>query len=362
MELQSMAEKILLLGHSNKTGMELARFLIGLGHEPMADDWASFSPRSYGRYQRPRLVLANVDAPAARPMAEFIPWIRKLWGASFPIIAVTGSGRFRDLSALIDAGADDCLAHSAPAAMVERKIARCLREDAPAAELAEEIPESLRGLLHNNSGLLRLRDIADVHPGAVPRRPWCRRMAPPDDSWRGVAASGTLDRFFVGKPQEYLLWTRLHLFRLPNPAEYSVPEKVLLSRSGPPLVAAVDRSRLPAGNDVYSIIPKDGVSAGYIACLLNSRLLDFYFNRLAGGADGRLRAETVRNTPVPRPSPETVREFARLAALLSHFGPNPQNWIDRQSKEETWEQMEELAFNAYGAGSEAKSGLEALHF
>jgi frataxin-like iron-binding protein CyaY len=56
------------------------------------------------------------------------------------------------------------------------------------------------------------------------------------------------------------------------------------------------------------------------------------------------------------------QELSKAAALLSHFGPNPESWIDRQSKDELWRQMEESVFAAFGAGAEAKNSLAALHF
>lgn len=359
-----MADKILLLGHTRGTGLDLAKRLISLGYHPLADDWAGFAPRSYGRNRRPLLMLANVDHPAAQPLAEFAPRVRKAWGQAYPIIAVTASGRFRDTAALVDAGASDCLAPTAPGPVLDRKIGRALQGSLPPvlSEMTEEIPADLFEVFLGNAGLARLGDLAGIYAGATPRRSWCRRMAPPDDSWRGVIASEAIDRFFVGKPSGYLLWSRFHLFRLPSPEEYDVPEKVLLSRSGPPLAAAVDKSRLPAGTDAYSLVPREGVGAGYLACVLNSRLLDFYFNRLAGAADGRLRIDALRDTPVPRPGPEANREFGRIATLLSHFGPSPRDWIDRQSKDELWERMEDAVFDLYGAGSEARSGLAAMHF
>lgn len=357
-----MADAILLLGHERRSGLALARMLAKAGWRPLAADWGEFSPRAHRR-DKPALILADVDQPHAAPLAEFAAWVRAMWGEKYPIIAVTASRKFGDAAALVDAGADDCLPHYPAQALLERKIDRCLRSrKAAPSEMMEEVPESLLELFARGEGLGKLADLADVYPGATPRTPWCRRLAPPDDSWRGVISSEAVDRFHVGKPDGYLFWSRFHLFRVPAPEEYSVPEKVLLARAGPPLTAAVDRSRLPAGTDVYSLVPREGVGAGFLACVLNSRLLDFYFNRFAGADDGRLRIEAIRDTPVPRPSPEAVRETGRLSRLLAHFGPNPRGWTDRRSKEELWERMEELVFGLYGVGREARSGLAALHF
>jgi hypothetical protein len=161
----------------------------------------------------------------------------------------------------------------------------------------------------------------------------------------------------------FLSWNRRHLFRMPPPEEYDVPEKVLLRRVGPPLAAAVDRSRSPAGIDLYSIVPGGGISAGCIACLLNSRLADFYFNRLAeNGAEGRLRSDVVRNFPVPRPDSAASAELGRIAVMLAHFGPLPQTWIDRRGRAEHRDRMESIVFELYGAGQDIREKLAVLHF
>ncbi|MCD8140251.1 MAG: hypothetical protein LUE17_10825 [Planctomycetaceae bacterium] len=358
-----MADTILLLGHDNVHGLALARVLVSLGFRPLAEDWTEFVPRRRGR-DRPLAIIADMDNPAARPLAEFIPRVKRVWGETYPVIATSSSRNFGVTSAFIEDGADDYFSKGAPAGLIEKKVRRCIEKvTSPAiSELCDELPTDLLRLFRDDSSLFRLGDVASVHAGVAPRSPWCRRMAPPDDNWRGVITGAGIDKFVPGKPAEFLLWSRLHLFRVPEPGEYSVPEKVVLRRDGPPLRAAVDRSRAPVGADAYAIVPHEGVGAGWLACVLNSRLLDFYFNRLAKNDDGRLRLDVVRRTPVPRPTAESVQELGRTATLLAHFGPSPQSWIDRQSKDELWERMEELVFSLYGADRGAREGLAALHF
>lgn len=362
-----MADKILLLGHGKDACLALAKALVTFGFHPTAGNWNNFSPRSFGRHDRPRLVLADVDNPHARPMEEFSKELRRVWGKNFPIVAVSSVRKFQEISVLLDNGASDFLPKSASAGLLERKIVRCLAAAAMTAPisdaLAEEVPGNLLDVFIGNNGLRRLEDLADVYAGATPRRTTWRRMAPPDQDWKGVLTSDVVERFHVGKLASYLSWNRIHLFRLPPPREYAVSEKVLLCRAGPPLAAAVDRSRLPAGTDVYAVVPREGVSAGYLACIFNSRLMDFYFNRVARlGSDGRLRLEDIREAPMPRPTAAANQELARAAALLSHFGPNPQGWIDRQSREEVAEHMENAIFGLYGADHEVRQGLAAMHF
>ncbi|MDR1534735.1 MAG: hypothetical protein LBU64_06495 [Planctomycetota bacterium] len=360
-----MAEMAVLLGLREQVVPELSERLANMGLEPVLADWAGFDPRSWRGCRRPALLFIDVDNPRAWPIEKVGFRIRRHWGGNCPLIAMTSERKFARLELILAAGADDCLPASGPASLWESKIARRLAENRPPAalELTEEIPIGLARLFAGEGDIIRLEDLAAIHPGVSPRRNFYRRLAPPDSEWRGVLTAETVDRFLVGKPVSFLSWNRLHLFRLPAPAEYDVEEKVLLRRAGPPLSAAVDRSRLPAGVDLYSLIPKPGIGAGFIACLLNSRLLDFYFNRLAPNLSaGRLRLEEVKKIPVPRPTARGLEELNRAAAFLAHFGPRPQGWLDRQNREEIWNRMEDAVFELYGAVPELREELAGLHF
>lgn len=364
-----MHGKALLLATERNSGLRLARILMDAGLEPAAADWYDFNPRGFSRARRPRLLLANCDHPHAPPFAEFAARVRKYWGENFPIIALSSSRKFGRVAGLVDAGANDCLPPDAPEELAKRKIAACLASGERSAatggtanELAGETPESILDLFLDNDRLVPLGDLVSVYAGAAPRSARGRRTAPPDQSWRRVVTADTLDRFHIGRPTTYLLWNKLHLFRMPAPGEYSVAEKVVLSRVGPPLVAAVDRSGSPVGADAYALVPAPDVCAGFVACLLNSRLLDFYFNRLAGMEGGRLLPDAIKSAPVPRPDRSGNRELGRHATLLAHFGPNPESWIDRQSRGEVRESMDRLVFDLYGAPDRARRELAELHF
>lgn len=358
-----MTGDILLLGHVRDTGLELARLIAAFGFAPKAVSWKHFSIKQFGR-RPPALVIADADRPDALAMDELCRATRSRWGEGYPVLAVTRSRRFQRLASLLDAGASDCLALPVSAAQFGKKMIRLLDgySVVDSGPEEEETPERLAELFASGN-LLRLGDIAAVHAGVAPRRATFRRMAPPDEGWRGVLTSEEIDRFMVGKPESYLRWSRLHLFRLPAPEEYAVREKVLVRRAGPPMAAAVDRSGLPAGADVYSVVPGENVSAGFIACLLNSRLVDFYCNRIARvGVGGRLRIEELRDIPVPPPDAESSHEFNHIAVMLAHFGSNPESWIDRQNRDELWERMEKAVFALYGADKGVERELAALHF
>ena len=358
-----MPGRILLLGHDGAAGLAIAMMLARRDFEPLLLSWSDYHPRLFGR-RGLDLVLADVDRRGDTGIGVFCRSLRKRVGTQLPIVAVTRARMFQDVVAFLDDGIDDCLPPLPDEDLLFNKIARRLDPvGAPANELSADLPASLRRALDSGNTGGRLGDVVAIYPGAAPRRPAFRRLAPPYSGWRGVVLADGVDRFMVGAPGAYLRWTRLHLFRLPSAEEYSAREKVLLRRAGPPLAAAVDRSRHPAGPDVYSLVPKDGIPAGFVACVLNSRLMDCYFNRVASAAtDGRLRLDMLRAAPLPRADAATMAELAKTASLLAHFGPNPQSWIDRETRDGLMERMEELVFGIYGVTGDAREELAALHF
>ena len=360
-----MGRAILFLGHEKVASLTLAAVAVGLDLEPLIHDWAGFDPGRYGKKQRPVLVLADMDRAPGLDAERFCLTLRRYFGENLPILAATASRKFQDTAKLLDAGISDCLPRLPEEGLLVRKLCRWLADDAapPNSPLSgeDEIPESLRRVFGDAGRTLG--DMCRVYPGAVPRAPAFRRMAPPDGNWRGVLLADGMDRFSAGRPSLYLSWSRLHLFRVPARQEYAVREKVVLRRIGPPLAAAVDRSGAPAGPDVYSLVPAEGVPAGFLACLLNSRLIDFYFNRLpASGADSRLRPDTIKRLPVPESGSGAMAELSRIATLLAHFGPNPQGWVDRQRRDELLEQVEEGIFTLYGVDRDIRGELAARFF
>ncbi|MDR0363252.1 MAG: hypothetical protein LBJ46_11305 [Planctomycetota bacterium] len=357
-----MNSEILVLGLEKSDGLLVATCLTRMNMEPSLADWLRFKPKS--RSRRPPLA-AVVGGENLEPgtEAEAFSRLRRYFGAAFPIIAVGRSNKFGDFAALIDAGADDCLPPRPDPDMVCRKLLRRLA-DANAGSIFSEddAPEALLTAFSAAEREGTLGDRVKVHPGAAPRLPRFRRLAPPDAGWRGVLTADLVERYSVSRPDSYLSWNRLHLFRLPDPSEYAVREKVVLRRAGPPMAAAVDRSGLPGGPDVYLVVPPEGVPAGFLCALLNSRLADFYFNRLASAEGGRLRLDAIRRFPIPDIDRRAMNDLSKIAGLLAHYGANPKSWIDRQTRDELADKAEEMVFDMYGVHPGARRELEALHF
>jgi|GEM_PF-2160806 len=363
-----MDKKILLIGHEKVAGLALAAMAIQNDLTPAASAWGRFNIKDLGRRNRPNLVVAAMDTFPGESPESFCQALRARCGERLPIFATLESKKFVAVSRLLDAGFTDCLPPVPDDELFNRKVTRALDDRNGAQpylfDSEDEIPEALVKVFEGCSGGMTLGDVATVHCGAAPRYRFFRRMAPPDDGWRKVISAENISRFSVSGERIYLSWSRLHLFRLPHPEEYAVREKVVVRRAGPPIMAAVDRTGGPISQDVYSLVPVEGVPAGFIACLLNSRIADFYFNRMLDttATAGRLKPALLRNFPLPEPDPDVMLELSKASGLLGHFGQNPQSWTDRQRRDEIVQTMEEKLFMLYGVDSEARQGLEALHY
>lgn len=358
-----MAGKILVLGFEERKSRALEQFTAGMGYMTATASWDGFHPRRLGR-ERIDLALVDADARGELSLADICLSLRKRYGENLPVLAFHASRRFADLEEMIGSGVTDCLPGRPTRQLLERKLVRWLPD--PEAERSEAVdeppPVGLVEAFRRAGTLSRLGDLADIHVGVAPRQPTYRRLAPPDDSWLAVIPATAVGRFQIDRRRDYLSWNRRHLFRMPDAGEYNAPEKVVLTQNGPPLAAALDRSRSPIGHGLYAIVPRENVLAGFLACVLNSRLVDFYYNRLAKPRGAALRPEDLRSLPLPLPGRDTQAEMSRNAVLLTHFGPSPAGWIDRRRCEEMREATEEAVFSLYGLKAAERAELAALHF
>ncbi len=198
----------------------------------------------------------------------------------------------------------------------------------------------------------RVGDVAEIFAGVMPRRESFRRLAKPGPGWAAAISADAVSRFYVAEPQIFVRLDRMAVMRMPKAEEYDQPEKVVLRRVGPPVIAAVDRSRCLVYGDVYAIVPVSGLLGGYLAAVLNSSAVDFYLNRvrpLAGApSGGYLRQVDIEAIPLPVPPLAQQREIDKLAANLAVL--NDPVFLDRshEGRIRIEKQIEQLIFRIYG--------------
>jgi hypothetical protein len=212
----------------------------------------------------------------------------------------------------------------------------------------------------------RLGDMAEVFQGLMPRRETFRRMARPGPGWGAALTADCIQPFSVAAPEVFVRMDRAALMRFPSPEEYDHPEKVVIRRVAPPVVAAVDTGRHLVMGDVYSIVPAHGLLCGYLACVLNSRVTDFYLNRIrpleGAPSGGYLRPVDLEAIPVIVPPLEEQRPFAARARELATLPDSRSFYHTHTRRTMLLAEINHGIFALYGIGQAEIQRLAKMHF
>jgi hypothetical protein len=143
----------------------------------------------------------------------------------------------------------------------------------------------------------------------------------------------------------------------------------MVHSSGPPLKAAIDREGRYFGRSSYAIIPKVDVELEAICVYLNSRMVDFYFNKIFVApeasrhqAGSYLRTLDLKELPIPKnflnglfvQFRDKVLELEML--LQSGAGIRHIRVVELQK------QLEAMIFDQFNFDSVDLHHLEKLHF
>lgn len=288
--------------------------------------------------------------------------------AALSILALTSSGSVADAERLFRDGVDDCVTKPVRPERLAWTLTRRLRATRPEDEDGDflgPVPEVLREAFRRVGRRGRLADAGRIHSGVTVRHPTFRRMAPLSPEWVGALSADEVGRFALRTPSAFVKFSAEALARRPASEEYK-PEKVLIRRVAPPVVAAVDAGERLFGTDVLSVVPGEGFNAGYLACALNGRLADFWFNRLwERGRRSRatlLEGRDLGMFPLPRPGADDRAFFHRAGKLLTYYGPRPLGASDRRRRAELWEAVNARLFALYEFDAAAIRALSALFF
>jgi CheY-like chemotaxis protein len=319
------------------------------------------------RYRQPDAVVLDLNGEV-----ESEEFCRRFRSADstlhIPILVLSTSGNLAVAERIFSAGADAYLAKPFRVEMLLSKIANLVnRESSESGDNLGGVPEELKEAyseIREKGG--KLGDMAEIFSGVSVRGSHYRRAASPGLEWLATLHGENVQAFRVTESQQYLFFDKRGMFRVPSLEEYDQPEKVVLHRTAPPIIAAVDTTRSPISSDLYSIIPARGLQCGYLACLLNSRLMDFYFNRIrpitSAAAGAYLRRVDLEAVPVILPSKSLQDRLSAAARELGRLGANPASPIARGQRNRLLQDVNLEIFEAYGFSPAAINRLGELHF
>jgi hypothetical protein len=124
---------------------------------------------------------------------------------------------------------------------------------------------------------------------------------------RSILLEEDIESFVPRAPRKFLRYSpAVARAMAPDPAIFDVPGKILLRRTAPPLVAALDEDRRLADKAVICVAPHEGrARPEFLLGVLASRLATFAFQRVIprsrGGALPWASAAEIERLPIPGP-------------------------------------------------------------
>lgn len=77
-------------------------------------------------------------------------------------------------------------------------------------------------------------------------------------------------------------------------AQYDAPNKIVIRQTGDSLIAALDQKQFIVRDNLYTIVPKEKIDIRYVLALLNSRLLNWYYQNVLNPEKGEALAQVKR--------------------------------------------------------------------
>jgi len=209
----------------------------------------------------------------------------------------------------------------------------------------------------------RLGDVARAAPGVLLSQQDDRLLtdAPVSSEHRSILFEEDVQAFAARKPRKYLRFSESVARSLaPDPSIFDEPRKILLRRTAPPLVAALDEDRRLADKAVICVAPLAGrVKAEFLLGVLASRLGGFAFERVIarsrGGTLPWASALEIERLPLPGPGGLAGLEYEGLVAeaaaeIVRHARVGP-GWRTGSALG-LLEQLDALVARGFGLGPE----------
>lgn len=265
--------------------------------------------------------------------------------AQVPVIMLTACSRVGELEEGLRAGADTYLTKPFDGAELLAEVQAALgggqrrpraRRPSPARAAGGAESARRRAVEILRRAPRRLGQVARAVPGILLSRRDDRLLAPDrrGEDYRPVLFEEDLESFAARGPARYFKFSPAVARSLaPDASVFEVPRKVLLRRSAPPLVAALDCDRRLADKTVIVVVPREGrTRAEFLLGVLASRLATFAFERaierVRGGALPWASPAEIERLPLPgagdlagRAAEGAIAAVAEDLARRARLGP-----------------------------------------
>ena len=130
--------------------------------------------------------------------------------------------------------------------------------------------------------------------------------APQDSTFRPLLRGSLMNRYRIMWDSNYWISFGDWLAEPRYSAQYDAPEKIVIRQTGDSLVATLDRSQFIVRDNLYAIVPHSAdIDPRYVLGVLNSRLLNWYYQTILNPERGEALAQVKRGHLAQLPMAQT---------------------------------------------------------
>jgi adenine-specific DNA-methyltransferase len=201
---------------------------------------------------------------------------------------------------------------------------------------------------------------------------------PRDSSFRPLLRGNLIQRYQILWNNNYWISFGDWLAEPRYSARYNDPEKIVIRQTGDSLISTLDRKQFIVRDNLYTIVPRNNLDLRYILALLNSRLLNWYYQTVINPEKGEALAQVKRGhlsqLPIALPDFSDSREKAihdKLVSLVDRMlelhkkknSLSPSAERDKIEREISIidEKIDEIVYGLYGITNEERKIIEINH-
>ena len=197
-----------------------------------------------------------------------------------------------------------------------------------------------------------------------------------DDTFRPLLRGSLMNKWHIRWKNDYWISFGDWLAEPRYSANYDLPEKIVIRQTGDSLVATLDREQFIVRDNLYTIVPRcNDVIPAYILGLLNSRVLNWYYQKIINPEQGEALAQVKRGHIAQLPirtidfsDPTEKAQHDKLVALVENMLEQQKKYHDARMErdKELYErqikmvdaQIDRLVYELYGLTEEEVKVVE----
>ncbi len=160
-------------------------------------------------------------------------------------------------------------------------------------------------------------------------------------------------QFSLGQPETYIVFDRSKFQQVAPDHFYRASEKLLYRFISKYLCFAYDDQQTLTLNSANILIPEvPGISIKYVMALLNSRPIQFYFQKKFSSL--KVLRSHVEQLPLPRPPSKMSGDLKAIVATLLSGD------LDRDARKRSYADLDELVMEAFDFSSKEKAQIRGI--